>query len=133
MTIWIIILAFKAYRDTKKILFDSLHETAFALVNADDKNAKVMVQNCKAKTHTYALHRLAEFYAQVLESQFKGMLLKINQKEIWTQMLGEFNAYNILAVYAVSQLLGKDEWESLKSISQLKSVAGRFQTFETPR
>jgi UDP-N-acetylmuramoyl-L-alanyl-D-glutamate--2,6-diaminopimelate ligase len=78
------------------------------------------------------LHRLAEFSAQVLESQFKGMLLKINQKEIWTQMLGEFNAYNILAVYAVSQLLGKDEWESLKSISQLKSVVGRFQTFETP-
>ncbi|MCH1453858.1 MAG: UDP-N-acetylmuramoyl-L-alanyl-D-glutamate--2,6-diaminopimelate ligase [Flavobacteriaceae bacterium] len=123
---------FKAYRDTKKILFDSLHETAFALINADDKNAKVMVQNCKAKIHTYALHRFAEFSAQVLESQFKGMLLKINQKEIWTQMLGEFNAYNILAVYAVSQLLGKDEWESLKSISQLKSVAGRFQTFETP-
>lgn len=124
--------SFKAYRDTKKILFDSLHETAFALINADDKNAKVMVQNCKAKIHTYALHRLAEFSAQVLESQFKGMLLKINQKEIWTQMLGEFNAYNILAVYAISQLLGKDEWESLKSISQLKSVAGRFQTFETP-
>ena len=124
--------SFKAYRDTKKILFDSLHETAFALINADDKNAKVMVQNCKAKIHTYALHHLAEFFAQVLESQFKGMLLKINQKEIWTQMLGEFNAYNILAVYAVSQLLGKDEWESLKSISQLKSVAGRFQTFETP-
>jgi UDP-N-acetylmuramoyl-L-alanyl-D-glutamate--2,6-diaminopimelate ligase len=124
--------SFKAYRDTKNILFDSLHETAFALINADDKNAKVMVQNCKAKIHTYALHHLAEFFAQVLESQFKGMLLKINQKEIWTQMLGEFNAYNILAVYAVSQLLGKDEWESLKSISQLKSVAGRFQTFETP-
>jgi UDP-N-acetylmuramoyl-L-alanyl-D-glutamate--2,6-diaminopimelate ligase len=123
---------FKAYRDTKKMLFDGLSDTAFALVNADDKNAKVMVQNCEAKTQTYALHSYADFSAQVLESQFKGMLLKINQNEIWTQMLGEFNAYNILAVFATSQLLGNDEWESLKSISQLKSVPGRFQTFETP-
>jgi UDP-N-acetylmuramoyl-L-alanyl-D-glutamate--2,6-diaminopimelate ligase len=103
---------FKAYRDTKKMLFDGLSDTAFALVNADDKNAKVMVQNCKAKTQTYALHSYADFSAQVLESQFKG--------------------YNILAVFATSQLLGNDEWESLKSISQLKSVPGRFQTFETP-
>lgn len=123
---------FKAYRDTKKILFDGLSDTAFALVNSDDKNAKVMVQNSKAKIYTYALHRYADYSAQVLESQFKGMLLKINQNEIWTQMLGEFNAYNILAVYATTQLLGHDEWESLKSISQLKNVPGRFQTFESP-
>ena len=123
---------FKAYRDTKKILFDGLSDSAFALVNADDKNAKVMVQNCKAKTHSYALHRYADYSTQVLESQFKGMLLKINQNEIWTQMLGEFNAYNILAVYATTQTLGYDELESLKSISKLKSVPGRFQTFETP-
>ena len=123
---------FKVYRDIKKTLFDGLSDTAFALVNSDDKNAKVMVQNCKAKIYTYALHRYANYSAQVLESQFKGMLLKINQNEIWTQMLGEFNAYNILAVYATTQLLGHDEWESLKSISQLKSVPGRFQTFESP-
>jgi UDP-N-acetylmuramoyl-L-alanyl-D-glutamate--2,6-diaminopimelate ligase len=122
---------FKSYRDTKKMLFDGLSNTAFALVNADDKNAKVMVQNCKAKIQTYALHSYANFSAQVLENQFKGMLLKINQNEIWTQMLGEFNAYNILAVFATSKLLGSDEWESLKSISQLKSVPGRFQTFES--
>ncbi len=124
--------SFKEYRDTKKILFDHLPKTAFALVNADDKNANIMIQNCKAKNYTYALHRYADFSAQVLENQFKGMLLKINQKEIWTQMLGEFNAYNILSVFAVSKLLDQDEWESLKSISQLKSVPGRFQTFETP-
>ncbi|MEK9603120.1 MAG: UDP-N-acetylmuramoyl-L-alanyl-D-glutamate--2,6-diaminopimelate ligase [Flavobacteriaceae bacterium] len=123
---------FKEYRDTKKILFDNLPKSAFALVNADDKNAKIMLQNCKAKKQTYALHCYADFSAQVLESQFKGMLMKINQNEIWTQMLGEFNAYNLLAVFAVSQLLEKDPLQSLKSISQLKSVAGRFQTFETP-
>mgnify|MGYP001259108466 CR=1 FL=1 len=73
---------FKAYRDTKKILFDGLSNNAFALVNVDDKNAKIMVQNCKAKTQTYALHSYADYSAQVLESQFKGMLLKINQNEI---------------------------------------------------
>ena len=123
---------FKAYRDSKKMLFDRLTNTAFALVNSDDKNAKVMVQNCKAKIYTYALHRYADYSAQVLESQFKGMLLKINDKEIWTQILGEFNAYNILAVFATTQLLGHDEWDSLKSISQLKNVPGRFQTFESP-
>jgi UDP-N-acetylmuramoyl-L-alanyl-D-glutamate--2,6-diaminopimelate ligase len=78
------------------------------------------------------LHRYADYSAQVLESQFKGMLLKINQNEIWTQILGEFNACNILAVYATTQILGNDELESLKFISQLKSVPGRFQTFETP-
>lgn len=123
---------FKAYRDSKKILFDRLDNSAFALVNTDDKNAKVMVQNCKAKIYTYALHSYADYSAEVLESQFKGMLLKINQNEIWTQMLGEFNAYNILAVYATTQLLGHDKWDSLKSISQLKNVPGRFQTFESP-
>ena len=123
---------FKAYRDTKKNLFDGLSDTAFALVNVDDKNAKVMVQNCKAKIHSYALHRYADYSAKVLESQFKGMLLKINQSEVWTQMLGEFNAYNILAIYATAQLLGHDELESLKFISQLNSVPGRFQTFEAP-
>ena len=90
------------------------------------------MQNCKAKIYTYALHRYADYSAEVLESQFKGMLLKINQNEIWTQMLGEFNAYNILAVYATTQLLGYDKWDSLKSISQLKNVPGRFQTFESP-
>ena len=99
---------FKAYRDSKKILFDRLDNSAFALVNTDDKNAKVMVQNCKVKIYTYALHSYADYLAEVLESQFKGMLLKINQNEIWTQMLGEFNAYNILAVYATTQLLGHD-------------------------
>jgi len=123
---------FKSYRDTKKILFDSLSNEAFALINVDDKNGKVMIQNCNAKLHTYALHRYAEFSAQVLESQFKGMLLKINHNEIWTQLLGEFNAYNILAVFATAKLLGKEEWESLKSISRLKGAPGRFQTFENP-
>ena len=123
---------FMAYRDTKKTLFDALSDKTFALVNADDKNAKVMVQNCKAKIYYYALQRNADYSAQILENQFKGMLLKINQNQIWTQMLGEFNAYNILAVYATTQLLGQNELESLKYISKLECVPGRFQTFENP-
>ncbi len=124
--------SFKNYRDTKKQLFDRLDANAFALVNADDKNGKVMLQNCKAKKQTYALHQYADFKAQILEHQFNGMLLKINQNEIWTQVLGEFNAYNLLAVFATAQLLGEEEWSSLKSISQLKNVPGRFQTYQTP-
>ncbi len=111
---------FKNYRDTKKILFDQLPKSAFALVNIDDKNGSVMLQNCKAKKYAYALHQNADFKAQVLESQFTGMLLKINQSEVWTQLLGEFNAYNLLAVFATAKLLELEELSTLRGISVLE-------------
>jgi UDP-N-acetylmuramoyl-L-alanyl-D-glutamate--2,6-diaminopimelate ligase len=123
--------SFKHYRDTKKLLFDGLDKNGFALTNIDDKNGMVMLQNCKAKKQTYSMHQYADFKVQVLEHQFNGMLLKINQNEIWTQLQGEFNAYNLLAVYATAQLLGDESWSCLKSISQLKNVPGRFQTYQT--
>jgi UDP-N-acetylmuramoyl-L-alanyl-D-glutamate--2,6-diaminopimelate ligase len=123
--------SFKHYRDTKKLLFDGLDKNGFALTNVDDKNGRVMLQNCKAKKQTYSMNQYADFKVQVLEYQFNGMLLKINQNEIWTQLQGEFNAYNLLAVYATAQLLGDESWSCLKSISQLKNVPGRFQTFQT--
>ena len=123
--------SFKHYRDTKKLLFDGLDKNGFALTNVDDKNGRVMLQNCKAKKQTYSMHQYADFKVQVLEHQFNGMLLKINQNEIWTQLQGEFNAYNLLAVYATAQLLGDESWSCLKSISQLKNVPGRFQTYQT--
>ena len=123
--------SFKHYRDTKKLLFDGLDKNGFALTNVDDKNGRVMLQNCKAKKQTYSMHQYADFKVQVLEHQFNGMLLKINQNEIWTQLQGEFNAYNLLAVYATAQLLGDESWSCLKSISQLKNVPGRFQTHQT--
>ena len=77
------------------------------------------------------MHQYADFKVQVLENQFNGMLLKINQNEVWTKILGEFNAYNLLAVYATAKLLDEEEWDCLKSISQLKNVSGRFQTHQT--
>ena len=77
------------------------------------------------------MHQYADFKGQVLENQFNGMLLKINQNEVWTKILGEFNAYNLLAVYATAKLLDEEEWDCLKSISQLKNVSGRFQTHQT--
>ena len=123
--------SFKHYRDTKKQLFDSINKNGFALTNIDDKNGRLMLQNCKGKKQTYAMHQYADFKVKVLEHQFNGMLLKINQNEIWTQILGEFNAYNLLAVYATAQLLGGDELLCLKAISQLKNVPGRFQTYQT--
>jgi UDP-N-acetylmuramoyl-L-alanyl-D-glutamate--2,6-diaminopimelate ligase len=123
---------FKNYRDTKKKLFDQLPKSAFALVNIDDKNGGVVLQNCKAKRYTYALHQNADFKTQVLESQFSGMLLKINQSEVWTQLLGEFNAYNLLAVFATAKLLKLEELSTLRGISVLENVPGRFQTYQAP-
>ena len=123
--------SFEHYRDTKKQLFDSMNKNGFALTNIDDKNGKFMLQNCKAKKQTYAMHQYADFNVKILEHQFNGMLLKINQNEIWTQIQGEFNAYNLVAVYATAQLLGEDELLCLKSISQLRNVPGRFQTYQT--
>lgn len=118
---------FAEYRDVKKSFFDKLPKTAFALINEDDKNGPVMVQNTKAKKFTYALKTQADFKAQVLENQFSGLLLKINNNEIWSKLIGNFNAYNLLAVYGVASILELDELEILRIISELESVSGRFQ------
>jgi len=118
---------FAEYRDVKKVFFDHLPKTAFALVNEDDKNGLLMLQNAKAKKYTYALQTEANFKAQILENQFSGLLLKINNKEVWSKLIGKFNAYNILAIYGVATILGLEEREVLRLISTLESVSGRFQ------
>ncbi|WP_053971318.1 UDP-N-acetylmuramoyl-L-alanyl-D-glutamate--2,6-diaminopimelate ligase [Mangrovimonas sp. ST2L15] len=118
---------FAEYRDVKKRLFDELPESAFALVNVDDKNGSFMLQNTKAKKFTYALKSYADYKALILENQFSGLLLKINDNEVWTKLIGNFNAYNILAIYAVADLLGLEKVEILRLISDLESVSGRFQ------
>ncbi len=120
---------FKEYIDVKKQFFDHLPAGAFALTNIDDKNGMVMVQNTKAKKYSYALKTLADFKVKVLENQFSGLVLTINGKEVWTRLIGDFNAYNLLSVFAVSQLLGEEEQEVLTQISTLESVEGRFQYF----
>lgn len=119
--------SFAEYRDVKKSFFNYLPPSAFALVNIDDKNGSVMLQNTKAKIYTYALKTHADYKAQVLESQFSGLLLRINGNEVWTKLIGKFNAYNILAIYGTSTLLGLDELDVLRIISELESVTGRFQ------
>ncbi len=118
---------FSEYRDVKKSFFDNLPSTAFALVNVDDKNGLVMLQNTKARKLTYALKTYADYRVQILENEFGGLLLKINESEVWTKLIGNFNAYNILAIYATADSLGLDKTEILQLISTLESVSGRFQ------
>ncbi len=118
---------FAEYRDVKKQLFDDLPPSAFALVNVDDKNGLVMMQNTRAKKFTYALRSYADYNAHILENQFGGLLLKLNGHEVWSKLVGNFNAYNLLAIYAVGELLGLETQENLRIISELESVSGRFQ------
>jgi len=118
---------FAEYRDVKKSFFDQLPASAFALVNVDDKNGEVMLQNTKAKKYTYALKSYADYNAQILENQFSGLLLKVNGHDLWSKLIGNFNAYNILAIYATGELLGLETQENLRLISELNSVSGRFQ------
>ncbi|RBW56934.1 UDP-N-acetylmuramoyl-L-alanyl-D-glutamate--2,6-diaminopimelate ligase [Tenacibaculum sp. E3R01] len=118
---------FAEYRDVKKEFFDSLPKTSFALVNIDDKNGQIMLQNCKANKQTYALKTLADFKAKVLEKSFSGSLLTVNGVEVWTKLIGVFNAYNLLAIYGVANLLGLEKIEILRLLSDLESVSGRFQ------
>ena len=118
---------FASYRDVKKSFFDQLPKSAFALVNGDDKNGLVMLQNTKAKKYKYALKSHADYKVQILENQFTGLLLKINNQELWVKLIGNFNAYNLLAIYATADLLGLEQLEVLQLMSTLESVEGRFQ------
>ena len=118
---------FAEYRDVKKSFFDSLPKTAFALSNIDDKNGPVMLQNTVARKRTYALKTYADFKAQILESQLSGLLLKVNDNEVWVKLIGTFNAYNVLAIYGTAVELGMDSLEALRLLSDLESVSGRFQ------
>ena len=123
---------FKEYRDVKKAFFDQLPKSAFALVNTDDKNGRVMIQNTDAKPYSYALKSIADYKAQILENQFSGLLLKINANELWVKLIGSFNAYNLLAIYATADLLGLETMETLQLMSTLESVDGRFQYVVSP-
>ncbi|WP_456437076.1 UDP-N-acetylmuramoyl-L-alanyl-D-glutamate--2,6-diaminopimelate ligase [Psychroserpens sp.] len=118
---------FAEYRDVKKSFFDQLSKQAFALVNIDDKNGQVMLQNTQAKKYSYALKTYADYKAQVLENELSGLLLKLNDSELWTKLIGTFNAYNVAAIYGTAELLGLEKVEILRLISELESVRGRFQ------
>ena len=121
------------YLKAKKAFFDGLSKTAFALTNADDKNGLVMVQNTKAKIATYSLRTMADFKGKVLEDGFEGMLMDINNTEVNVQFIGNFNAYNLLAVYGVTYLLGKKPEDILLQLSTLRPVNGRFDSMRSPK
>ncbi len=123
---------FDAYLQAKKMFFDKLPSGAFALVNIDDRNGRVMVQNTKARVHTMALRKSADFHCKILENQFDGLQLNINGKEVWSHLVGNFNAYNLLAIYSTARLLGIEEQEALILLSKLHPVAGRFEYFRSP-
>jgi UDP-N-acetylmuramoyl-L-alanyl-D-glutamate--2,6-diaminopimelate ligase len=118
---------FSEYLLAKKAFFDMLPKESFALTNADDKNAPIMLQNTLAGKYSFGLKTMSDFKARILESHFEGNLLKIRNREVWTQLPGEFNASNIMAIYGVGMLLGFDEIELLEQISRQKSVEGRFE------
>ena len=118
---------FSEYRDVKKAFFDNLPKTAFALSNSDDKNGSVMLQNTAARKLTYALKTYSDYKAQILENQLSGLLLKINDNEVWVRLIGTFNAYNLLAIYGTAVELGLESLEVLRLLSELESVSGRFQ------
>jgi UDP-N-acetylmuramoyl-L-alanyl-D-glutamate--2,6-diaminopimelate ligase len=118
---------FAEYRDVKKSFFDHLPKTAFALTNIDDKNGLIMLQNTSAKKLSYALKSYADYKAQILENQLSGLLLKINENEVWVRLIGTFNAYNLLAIYGTAVELGLESLEVLRLLSELESVSGRFQ------
>ena len=124
---------FAEYLRCKKLFFDQLPQTAYALTNIDDKNGMVMVQNTKAKVVTYSCRSIADHTARILEESFEGMLLKIDGTEAWTRLVGAHNAYNILAIYTTALLLGAEQSEALVAVSKLASAPGRLETLRGPR
>lgn len=123
---------FENYLKAKKAFFDSLPANAFALTNTDDKNGDVMLQNTRAHKKSYALKSMADYRAKIIESRFDGMLLNIDDEEVWFKMVGKFNAYNLLAVYATAMLLEQDKTKILTSLSNLTGAKGRFEYITSP-
>ncbi|MEO5674321.1 MAG: UDP-N-acetylmuramoyl-L-alanyl-D-glutamate--2,6-diaminopimelate ligase [Chitinophagales bacterium] len=117
---------FKEYIAAKKKLFDQLPADAFALVNSDDKHGAVMLQNTRARAYTYAFQSTADFRARILEISFNGMVMQIDGEEVYTPVVGSFNGYNLLAIYAAALILGEQKIPVLTVISKLKPAEGRF-------
>lgn len=118
---------FEEYIKAKKMFFDNLQDDAFALTNKDDRNGLVMLQNTKAKKYSYGLKSIADFKCRVVENHLNGLLLSIDNQEVWVKLIGSFNAYNVLVVYSIAILLKQDKVQVLTTLSNLNSVEGRFQ------
>ena len=124
---------FAEYLRCKKLYFDSLPADATALINIDDRNGMVMVQNTAAKVVTYSCRNMADHTCRILEESFEGMLLKIDGTETWTRLIGQHNAYNILAIYSAARCLGAGKEETLVALSKLESAPGRLENIRGPR
>jgi UDP-N-acetylmuramoyl-L-alanyl-D-glutamate--2,6-diaminopimelate ligase len=122
---------FDEYIKAKKGFFDKLNDEAFALTNKDDRNGLVMLQNTSAKKHSYALKSIADFKCRIIENHLHGLLLNIDGQEVWVKLIGNFNAYNVLAVYATAVLLKQDKTNVLTALSTLNAVEGRFQQLKS--
>ena len=122
---------FDNYLQAKKSFFDSLDSDSFALVNTDDRNGRVMIQNCNAGKYTFSVKGMADFRCTIVEQNFDGMLLRIQGDEVWTRFIGDFNASNLLAVYAASVLLGAEKGEILTVLSDLHPVSGRLEVVKS--
>jgi UDP-N-acetylmuramoyl-L-alanyl-D-glutamate--2,6-diaminopimelate ligase len=124
---------FEEYIRVKKSFFDSLPSEAFAISNADDKRGTVMLQNTNAKKYFYSLKTLAEFKGRILENNLTGLVMIINDQEVHFRLIGEFNAYNLLAVYGAAICLGEDKSEVLRRLSTLDGAEGRFDYIMSPK
>ena len=124
---------FAEYLRCKKLFFDTLPKTAVALINTDDKNGPVMVQNTAAKVVTYSVKGLADHTARVLEQSFDGMLLRIDGTDTWCRLIGEHNAYNLLAIYSAAICLGMPKEETLVALSALGQAPGRLENLRGPK
>jgi UDP-N-acetylmuramoyl-L-alanyl-D-glutamate--2,6-diaminopimelate ligase len=120
---------FEEYIRVKKAFFDSLSSTAFAISNADDKRGTVMLQNTAAAKYYYSLKTIADFKGKILENGLTGLVMTINEQEVHFRLIGEFNAYNILAVYGAAICLGEDKNEVLLHLSNMTGAEGRFEYY----
>lgn len=124
---------FANYIAAKKTLFDQLPKEAFALTNIDDKNGKVMVQNCKSKIYSYSLLTGADFKGRIIDNSFEGLQVSFNNTEVYFKLCGKFNAYNLLAIYGTALLLGIREEELLPKMSKMEGATGRFQVLKNEK
>ena len=124
---------FDEYIRVKKLFFDGLPSEAFALTNADDKRGEVMIQNTVATKYTYSLKTAADFKGKILENNLTGLVMLVNDQEVHFRLIGEFNAYNLLAVFGAAICLGEEKSEMLRNLSVLSGAEGRFDYMISPK
>lgn len=124
---------FAEYLRCKKLFFDTLPASATAITNVDDRNGEVMVQNTKARIVTYSCRSMADHTCRIIEESFDGMLLRIDGNEVWTRLIGQHNAYNLLAIYSTAMAVGASPEETLVALSRLMPAPGRLESMRGPK